>query len=290
MRKSYGIQSPDRMLWAVAGAALVLSMLSMLFMLSMQHGQGQPWTWLARGWRIAGSGRPWVSHNGRLEREMSALIREAKARAEAQGIYTEVGSRRRLEALRQGGRRDGETGSAAGRENGDNGKIRTGEGGESSWCRGHDDCGRGVCDREAGRCRCAMGYAGVQCRRVAHVEWSGRGMLPLDVLEATDEAVEVSERCVVRAVPGRGSGTGDEAAIAGRLVESYGMSNEDPRLGTLAALLDAMRRCIVVEVVQEAGREGGQGGQGGQGNEGHGTVDMERRLAAVSYVIQLLES
>jgi hypothetical protein len=236
-------------------------------------------------------------NNPRLAQALGELIQDARGLATGRGVYTEVGSRERIDILeqsaskRQGDWRPGALFSSMG----------------LSVCAVDEDCHypRGVCDVSARSCRCVVAFAGVRCDRVVHVGFPNSGvygkMLPLDVLdeseremyvvwEEEDEEGEgedvdvlysvehVEERCVV--VPGsdeaaavRERGVGQE--IERRLVERFlarevqdtGNENEirqnEDALGDVVVLLEAMRRCLDVEVEahtsrRRAGHPGGR--------------------------------
>ncbi len=244
------------------------------------------------------SGRS-TNHTPRLAQALGELVEEARGLATGRGVYTEVGSRERIDRLEQS--------ASERRAGGRRGRGPSAPG--MSVCGQDGDCHhpRGVCDVSTGACRCVMAYAGVRCDRVVHVEFPGSGaygkMLPLDVLDGRelelygdwDEADEeededeeeeenssrvhqverVEERCVVGASAGaaamRERGVGRE--IARRLVERFWArefqdegnalrikQKEDAR-GDVVVLLEAMRRCLEVEVEVEARTPRGRAGR-----------------------------
>ena len=256
--------------------------------------------------RAGGGVDPHWRNNPRLTQALGELIEDARGMTTGRGVYTEVGSRERIDRLEQSAKQ---------------GVGRRGTRPSSSGlpvCAEDLDCHypRGACDIEEGVCRCVVAYAGLRCDRVVHAGFPISGvygrMLPLDVLDEgerdlygiwTDEEDDkggdgdrlypverVSERCVVRpgtaeAVAVRWSGVGRE--IERRLVERFGAremrggeellenkankGNKESKeskeskgnkehadaLGDVVVLLEAMRRCLAVEVDAQAGETGG---------------------------------
>ena len=227
-----------------------------------------------------------------LQASLDALVEEAKRVADTMGVFTEVGSRARIDrmeaAANAGANRidvDGIDGIDLDLDL-DVARPRV--------CETDDDCHHhGVCT-PSGSCACVVAYSGVQCGKVVHVSFPGStvfgGMLPLDVLidsDGEEDANDANDADDVReADDGRGMyavaveagpcrvavGGGLERKdaktleiqreIARRLIERFGA--RDPGgdgdataelMGTVVRLLEAFRRCLVVEVVDDGEKQ-----------------------------------
>ena len=233
-----------------------------------------------------------------LQASLDALVEEAKRVADTMGVFTEVGSRARIDrmeaAANAGANRidvDGIDGIDLDLDL-DVARPRV--------CETDDDCHHhGVCT-PSGSCACVVAYSGVQCGKVVHVSFPGStvfgGMLPLDVLIDSDveeyandanDADDVDDAdddrgmyaVAVEAGPcrvavGGGLERNEEKTleiqreIARRLIERFGA--RDPGgdgdgdgdgdataevMGTVVRLLEAFRRCLVVEVVDDGEKQ-----------------------------------
>ena len=264
-------------------------------------------------------------NNPRLEKALSEMVEEAKTLAATRGVFTEVGSRERIEQME----RMGQMGQKEpGEEDAQHNRQEPARPDLKPFCIEDADCSypRGVCDTVRGLCRCVVAYAGVRCDRVVHVAFPTSSMfgksLPLDVFAAdTDDMYDgwdeddgedsypvehVSERCRVgtgaaEVATVRQSAIGQE--IDRRLVEMYGArkrveGRDDAARGAVVALLDAMRRCLAVEVEVEVevdvGRSGedqkaGKSGQGGRAaTDDRGGQDGTPRPSAIWRLMTLL--
>lgn len=225
-----------------------------------------------------------------LQASLDALVEEAKRVADTMGVFTEVGSRARIDRM--------EAAANAGANRIDVDGIDVDldlDVPRPRVCETDDDCHRhGVCS-SSGSCSCVVAYSGVQCGKVVHVSFPGStvfgGMLPLDVLidsDGEEDANDANDADDVReADDGRGMyavaveagpcrvtvGGGLEKKegkpleiqreIARRLIERFGA--RDPGgdgddataelMGTVVRLLEAFRRCLVVEVVDDGEKQ-----------------------------------
>lgn len=216
-----------------------------------------------------------------LQASLDALVEEAKRVADTMGVFTEVGSRARIDRM------EAAANAGANRIDVDLDLDVA----RPRVCETDDDCHHhGVCT-PSGSCACVVAYSGVQCGKVVHVSFPGStvfgGMLPLDVLidsdveEYANDADDVDDAddgrgmyaVAVEAGPCRvavGGGLERKEAktfeiqreIARRLIERFGA--RDPGgdgdataevMGTVVRLLEAFRRCLVVEVVDDGEKQ-----------------------------------
>ncbi len=234
-----------------------------------------------------------------LQASLDALVEEAKRVADTMGVFTEVGSRARIDRM------EAAANAGANRIDVDGIDLDL-DVARPRVCETDDDCHHhGVCT-PSGSCACVVAYSGVQCGKVVHVSFPGStvfgGMLPLDVLidsdveeyanDASDanDANDASDASDADDVDDADDGRGMYAVaveagpcrvavggglerkeektleiqreIARRLIERFGA--RDPGgdgdataevMGTVVRLLEAFRRCLVVEVVDDGEKQ-----------------------------------